>query len=263
MNTFEAQTWLKELGFPPGPIDGIWGSNTQTAARNFLVSRKVKVPPRGTLLVAVEQQVMKEVGGINVGVVDGIVGPVTRAARNKWLVKDWRSVVDKPQQGDSRFPNLVKTVWPLESKMREFYGAPGTGHVSLELPFPMVIAWDTKATIRRFTIHNKCHDSAKRVYTAVLVHYGYDEIKRLGLDMFGGCFNDRVKRGGSSLSTHAYAAAIDTDPVNNALRASKATARMARPEYAAWWDAWSAEGWLSLGKARDYDWMHVQAARLG
>jgi hypothetical protein len=37
---------------------------------------------------------------------------------------------------------------------------------------------------------------------------------------------------------------------------------MAQPEYAPFLDLWEAEGFVSLGRARNFDWMHVQAARL-
>ena len=29
-----------------------------------------------------------------------------------------------------------------------------------------------------------------------------------------------------------------------------------------WWALWEEEGFVSLGRAGDFDWMHVQAARL-
>lgn len=264
MNTFELQTWLKELGFPPGPVDGIWGKKTLAATKLLLAAHNVNaLPKKGTYQVAVEQLVMKIVGGLAVGPIDGVVGPITEKARKHWLNGNWRTKLDQAQPGDERFPELVKNTWPLESQMEKFYGAPGTNQVMLTTPFPFVLAWDPATVINRFSINKKVHDSAKRVYDAVLAHYGYEEIKRLKLDQWGGCLNVRAKRGGKTLSTHAYGIAIDTDPARNPLRATKATATLANPIYNFWWEAWTAEGWLSLGKARDYDWMHVQAARLG
>ena len=44
------------------------------------------------------------------------------------------------------------------------------------------------------------------------------------------------------------------------LRRDKAT--FAKPEYERWWQCWEEEGWLSLGRTRNFDWMHVQAAKL-
>jgi hypothetical protein len=69
-------------------------------------------------------------------------------------------------------------------------------------------------------------------------------------------------RGGSAWSTHAWGIAIDWNPSSNKLKWGREQATLARPEYDAWWDIWEEEGWLSLGRARNYDWMHVQAARL-
>ena len=34
------------------------------------------------------------------------------------------------------------------------------------------------------------------------------------------------------------------------------------PEYDAWWRCWESEGWVSLGRLRNFDWMHIQAAKL-
>ena len=38
-------------------------------------------------------------------------------------------------------------------------------------------------------------------------------------------------------------------------------ARFAEPQYDAWWALWEEAGWISLGRTRNYDWMHVQACR--
>ena len=154
------------------------------------------------------------------------------------------------------------TDWPRQSACRAFYGAPGTGHTMLVLPYPMRIAWDRHIVIRQFTIHKKCADSARKVLQQALDHYGIDKIRELGLDLFGGCFNNRPMRGGSQLSMHAYACAIDFDPERNQLKWGKDKARLAKPDCVKWWELWEAEGWTSLGRARNFDFQHVQAARL-
>lgn len=66
---------------------------------------------------------------------------------------------------------------------------------------------------------------------------------------------------------HAFACAIDWNPDENMLR-WKANdppphhPTMSDPDYSKWWELWEAEGWVSLGRSADMDWMHVQAARL-
>jgi hypothetical protein len=69
-------------------------------------------------------------------------------------------------------------------------------------------------------------------------------------------------RGSSRMSTHAWAIAIDWDPDNNQLQWGRDRATLARPEYRDWWEIWEREGWLSLGRVKNYDWMHIQAAKL-
>ena len=61
---------------------------------------------------------------------------------------------------------------------------------------------------------------------------------------------------------HAWGIAIDWDADRNPLRATSKDAAMATPRYAKFLDLWEEEGWLSLGRARNFDWMHVQAATL-
>jgi len=156
---------------------------------------------------------------------------------------------------------MAANPWPRQRDCASFYGAPGTGQVLMTLPYPMKLAWDKHVSITKFTIHRKCADSAKRVLTRALAHYGTEKLKELGLDLFGGCYNNRPMRGGSALSMHAYACAIDFDPARNQLKWNRAKARLAKPDAARWWELWDEEGWVSLGRSHDYDWMHVQAAR--
>lgn len=132
----------------------------------------------------------------------------------------------------------------------------------LALPYPMRIAWDKRKTVSRITIHSKCAESAGRALQRTLDHYGMEKIKELGLDLFGGCFNNRPMRGGSQLSMHAFACAIDFDPERNQLKWGRDRARLAKADCAKFWEFWEAEGWVPLGRARNFDWMHVQAARI-
>ena len=95
-----------------------------------------------------------------------------------------------------------------------------------------------------------------------LEHYGLPEIQRLRLDMFGGLLNVRRMRGGTSWSMHAYGIAWDVDPARNALRMGRDQATLDAPEYDAFWSFVYDEGAISLGRERNYDWMHFQFARL-
>jgi hypothetical protein len=61
---------------------------------------------------------------------------------------------------------------------------------------------------------------------------------------------------------HSWGIAFDFDPDHNQLKWDHTRASFARPEYKKWLDLWEEEGAVSLGRARDYDWMHIQFARL-
>ena len=142
------------------------------------------------------------------------------------------------------------------------YGRPnqsGTYLTSVPLPFPMKLAWDTSVTVRRMRCHKLEAPNVQAIFERILVVYGLEEVQHLGIDLFGGCFNFRQMRGGTDWSKHSWGTAIDLDPARNQLRETKATARFARPEYAPMIDAFEAHGWASLGRARNFDWMHFEA----
>lgn len=153
----------------------------------------------------------------------------------------------------------MTNVWPTQAQARAFYGAPGTNQVLIDLPYLMT--YDGKP-VRRMTINKKCADSAVRALTKISREYTEKERKDLGLSIFGGCYNNRAMRGGTALSMHAYACALDFDPARNQLKWGRDRARLAKPDCEAFWRAWEEEGWISLGRTRNFDFMHVQAARL-
>ncbi len=131
----------------------------------------------------------------------------------------------------------------------------------LALPYPMRLAWDTSTVVHSTLCYEKVHEAAARVLTRVLDHYG-DNIMLLGLDLFGGSLNVRKMRGGSAWSMNSWGIIFDFDPARNQLRWGKDKAAFYRPEYAKWFDLSEEEGAISLGRLRNYDWIHVQFARL-
>ena len=145
------------------------------------------------------------------------------------------------------------------------YGKPnetGEGYLTvIQLPYPMRLAWDLDVKVTRMSCHKLVADKFLAVFNDLLCHYGYDEIVRLGIDLFGGCFNYRRMRGGSNWSLHSWGIAIDLDPARNKLRESKITARFARPEYKPMIDIFYKNGFISLGVERDFDWMHFEIAK--
>lgn len=142
------------------------------------------------------------------------------------------------------------------------YGTPnetGAGYlVTVKLPYPMRIAWDTDSSVSSMRCHRLVADKLLAVFNDLLSHYGYDKIKELGIDLYGGCFNYRRMRNGSAWSMHAWGIAIDLDPARNTLKETKRTARFARPEYKPMIDIFYKHGFISLGREKNFDWMHFE-----
>jgi len=143
------------------------------------------------------------------------------------------------------------------------YGNPdpnGGYLVYIDLPYPMRIAWDLDKKVNRTRCHKKVATTLKLIFEDILAAYGYEKIVELGIDLFGGCFEFRVMRGGSNYSVHSWGCAVDLDPARNKLHETKKTARFARPEYKKMIDIFYKHGWVSLGREANYDWMHFQVA---
>jgi len=142
------------------------------------------------------------------------------------------------------------------------YGKPnetGEGYLTtILLPYPMRLAWDLDTKVSKMRCHKLAAEAFLNVFNDLLAEYGMKEIERLGIDLFGGCFNYRKMRGGTSWSTHAWGIAIDLDPARNKLKETAKTARFARPEYQKMIDIFYRHGFISLGIEKNYDWQHFQ-----
>lgn len=230
MTTTAVQSRLKELGFYVGAVDGDAGPATKAAIRAFQ--------------------------RINNLAVDGVAGPKTQA--KLFPAQAYARDVVPP----AAEPAHIKPVWPRQADMVRFYGEPGKYQTTLVLPWPMKVAWDKRKAVNHFSVHEKVHDSAARVFNRIGDAYSKERRADLGIDLWGGCLNVRKMRGGSLWSMHAWGTAIDFDPARNELHWGRARARLAKPDAETFWRLWEEEGWVSLGRARNFDWMHVQAARL-
>ena len=265
------QQHLKDKGLYLGAVDGAAGPKTDAAVTKLLNTRQAELPagssgfPSERRMVLVLQLMCKD-KGIDCEPIDGYWGPVTQFAYESLLhlqntgtlPENWRD--DEPSVANPH-------QWPRDTgsqaEMKAFFGQPGNPPIKrVRCPWPLKLAWDTSQTVTHIGCHTKVANSVEAVLDRVNAHYGASEIKRLRLDLYGGCFFARKKRGGSTWSTHAWAVALDWDPTRNQLKWGRDRASLDHHDYDFWWHAWEKEGWVSLGRSRNFDWMHIQAARL-
>lgn len=255
------QNQLNVMGFDAGPEDGILGTRTNDALN------QIDWLPQGwskkRKAVAFIQKLAQE-KGIETGEIDGYWGPQTEFAFESLLQiirEDKEPDVWRPEDIVDQNPNN----WPRqspESKLIQYYGNVGEHQTRINLPYPHKLSWKTNQIVNSFQCHEKVHDSLHRVLSRVLDSYGIEEIQRSRLDLWGGCLNVRKKRGGVSYSMHSWGIAIDYDPIRNKLKWGRDRVAFAKPEYESWWRLWEEEGWVSLGRTRNFDWMHVQASKI-
>lgn len=268
MDNFELQRRLKASGFYQGDIDGDPGAATMDAISAFLNNGRVNAPQswsRARRVLAAKQLVCRN-DGIEVGKVDGLNGPQTEFAFEVYAHRRGTGPspviparnVDPP----AAEPAATKPIWPRQADVETFYGAVGANQIKLALPFPMKLAWDPSKSVNAITLHQKVHDSAKRCFERIADAYDPTARKTTGIELFGGSLNVRKMRGGDRWSMHSWGIAIDFDPARNGLHSTRGNARLAQPDCETFWRIWEDEGWVSLGRARDFDWMHVQASRL-
>ena len=266
----QIQLILKDVGLYDDIIDGIMGPKTLKGISAFLETGGINTSGwDNKRKVAAMEQIFYNNAGLGQLVIDGLVGPVTLHAREAYeasLVPVWRDEAEKIEETNKKIqppaPSVSPSKWPWQSGVSSFFGGVGENQTKLTLPFPMVLAWDPGKKVHSYSCHTKVKPHMERIWNRTLEHYGYEKIKELRIHYFGGCLNIRKMRGGSSWSIHSWGAAVDLDPDNNQLKWSSPKAKFSKKEYEQFWKIVEAEGWTSLGRKRNFDWMHFQAAYL-
>lgn len=269
----DIQRLLRVAGYYSGDLDGDVGPKTLTAIYQLLKANSTLLPrnwenltvKRKTIMAA--QIVLKHAGFEDVGVIDGYAGMLTKQALTEWNMLQATGKKPEVWRPDDipELPTYERPSWGAQRDVEKRFGVAGGPQCTrgqVDLPYECRIAWNTADVITKFSCHEMVALSIERVLKRVSEAYSPEDLKAIGLTLFGGCFNYRKKRGGSTLSMHAYGVAIDWDPERNQLKWGRDRARLAREDATAWWRCWEAEGWLSLGRARNFDWMHVQAPGL-
>lgn len=151
-------------------------------------------------------------------------------------------------------------------QLNKKYGIPnptGKGYLkTIKLPYKMRVAWEKNSVVTQIQCHELIADPLLAVFKDILQYYGYERIVELGIDLYGGCFNYRLMRGSTTtLSRHSWGTAIDLDPDRNLLKETGKTARFARLEYKPMIDFFYKHGFISLGREKNYDWMHFEIGR--
>ncbi len=109
---------------------------------------------------------------------------------------------------------------PDQASMVAYYGEPGDESklTTFDPPYPMFLAWDTDTPVTKIRCHAKIATPLELSLTEIRDVLGLEYIDAHDLDLYGGCYNYRNSRNSTNLSTHAYGAAIDLNPDDNANR---------------------------------------------
>lgn len=160
--------------------------------------------------------------------------------------------------------------WPLQRDVDSYYGNPRgkNGHANpvweetnlVWLPTPWKLYYNGQPIKPMIRIHKKVRDSLDRVLTDIWHRAAMNQaqIDAWGMSDFSGSYNYREKRGGRTLSMHAYGVAVDFDADRNGFGDRTPHFAGAQPVL----DAFKREGWVWGGTWSKPDGMHWQAARV-
>jgi hypothetical protein len=272
------QRGLQKLGLYTKAIDGDLGANSLTAANAYLMANASRLPngfqglSNKRKFVASLQMLCMD-ADFDPGLIDGWMGANTRNAATQYIRSlDGLEIFDVlATEPIDVNPNN----WPSgrSSDLNAFYGTPrkdnGCSDIETKLvrvasPWRMPLEWNRAKARTSFRVHEKVETSLERVLTAIEASYSSQEVERLGLNRFAGDYNCRTIRRGSRMSTHAYGISIDFYSSRNELDRTTNSSQpptLAHVDCLAFWEAFENEGWYSLGRSENYDWMHIQAAK--
>src|SRR3990167_5144435 len=76
---------------------------------------------------------------------------------------------------------------------------------TLDLPYPMRLAWDLDTPVRKIRVHQNVRPSLSIILDNIFKLCGSLEmIQEMRMDLYGGCYCYRRARGLGRLSTHAW-----------------------------------------------------------
>ena len=231
------QNWLNAKS-PAGPglvADGVFGHRTQTAVFNF-----------------------QRHAGLTI---DGIAGPDTLSALISAPAVQQSPRLPKSPDPETTTPaNVVGR--PTYSQIVSVYGDPEDWSYITRISPPFPLYYDG-SPVSSVAVHKKVADSLSMALSQILAHYGLEEIEKLRINHnYGGSVNKRVMRGGTQWSTHSWGVAIDLNASENRLNWGRDKALFAKPEYKKMIDIFEQNGWYSLGRHKNYDYMHFQAVKV-
>ena len=158
------------------------------------------------------QQIGLKTLGFDPGPADGLDGPKTKAALAKSAAARFGSKAEAKKADGSRPPRPKPTT---ADKTRLFGKAGSPPMTTFKPPYPMEFSWGGPVS------KIGCHKLIAAPLESALKEIGDKGaawVKKYGLNIYAGCFNFRRSRGGSGLSDHAWAIAIDLNPDANGNR---------------------------------------------
>lgn len=275
MKISNAQMVFAKAKVYSGAIDGDAGPKTKKAIvtledRNlsqYTFNPKKRASWQRRMIAAV--QLVLNAMGLEAGKIDGYAGHNTHEALTSFMSEQVRNSPARVHRsralGRATKSHPAQMNYPRQRSMSSFYGKAGGAQCTagrVKLPIKFKLAWNTQQKISSFSCHEKLAAPMTAVFDEAVRHYGEKRFRSLRLDLFGGCYNFRKKRGGATLSTHAYGAAFDLDPERNRLRWGADRAAFAGEDYVPFFEICMANGGTPAGYAWGKDWMHVQWARL-
>ncbi len=146
------------------------------------------------------------------------------------------------------------------SEIIKIFGKPGDDRnlVTVPMPYPRKIAWDTKVITNRMQCHKLLAPIFQKIHAEILSHYGIAVIQRLEIDVFGGCYMFRKMRNGNDWSRHSWGIAEDLSPTKNGLKTPFNKSQFSKPEYKAMIDIYYRNGFINLGIEKGKDAMHFE-----
>lgn len=245
----DLQTLLKMIGIYNGKVDGRIGWRTHFSVIKYMGTYKAVsglnkpfIKGMNFTKKVVDYQKCNDLS------VDGIFG-----------IETLNSILNN-EQFKCANPKAVthKVALLTNDQAAKVFGAMGENLVRINLPYTMTLSWDLNTKINSTLCHEKVADRLVKIFTEVRDHYGGENLDKLGLDKFGGCFNCRKVTGGDTYSTHSWGIAVDLDPVRNKFKWSSTKANFAKKEYLPFWNIVEKNGGISLGRSLNFDWMHFQ-----